>query len=84
MLCDSVKPALYFFKIPRARIGFTRIRLIIAHVTLAHATLNNRGTARLKKRKASYSDRLASSLKSYSIEENVRSKIFASEINKKD
>jgi hypothetical protein len=52
----NVKPILNFFKIPRIKIGLTRIRLIIAHVTLAHATFNNRKTIRLGERKASYSD----------------------------
>jgi hypothetical protein len=83
MFCDSAKPTLYLFKIPRVRIYLTRIRLIAAHATLTHATLNNRKTARLRKRRASYSDRLASSSKSHSIEENVRNKVFAGEINKK-
>jgi hypothetical protein len=84
MLYDSIKPAFYFFKIPRARIGLTRIRLVIAHVTLAHTTFNSRGTARLKKKRASYSDRLASSLRSHSIEKNVKNRVFAGKANKKD
>jgi hypothetical protein len=84
ILCGSAKPTLHFFKIPRARIYLTRIRLIAAHVTLTHATLNSKGTARLRKRKASYSDRLVSSSRSYSIEKNIRNKIFAGEVNKED
>jgi hypothetical protein len=84
VLCDNIKPAFYLFKIPRARIGFTRIRLVIAHATLVHATLNNRKTARLRERKASYNDRLVSSLRNYNIEKNVRNKIFAGKINKKN
>jgi hypothetical protein len=84
MLYDSVKPAFYLFKTPRARIGLTRIYLITAHVTLAHATLNNRRLARLKKRRTSYSDRLASSLKNHNIEKNMRSRVFAGKADKKD
>jgi hypothetical protein len=84
MLCGNAKPTFYFFKIPRARIDPTKIRLITAHVTLAHATLNNKGTTRLKKRKTSYNDRLASSSKSYNIEKNVRSRVFANKADKKD
>jgi uncharacterized C2H2 Zn-finger protein len=83
VLYGSAKSIFYLFKIPRVRIYPTRIRLIVAHVTLAHATLINRGTARLKKRKASYSDRLASSSRSYNIEESMRNKIFAGKINEK-
>jgi hypothetical protein len=56
MLCGSVKPILYLFKIPRVRIYPTRIRLIVAHVTLVHATFNSKGTARLRKKRASYND----------------------------
>jgi hypothetical protein len=84
VLCDSTKPAFYLFKILRVRIGLTRIRLVAAHVTLAYATFNNKGTARLRKRRASYSDRLASSLKNHSIEENIKSRVFAGKVNKKD
>jgi hypothetical protein len=47
VLCDNVKLILHLFKISKIRIYFTRIRLIITHVTLTHATLNNRETARL-------------------------------------
>jgi hypothetical protein len=83
MLCGNVKPILYFFKTPRVRIYLTRIRLVAAHATLIHATLSNRETARLEKRKASYNDRLASSSKSHSIEKSVRSRVFAGKINKK-
>jgi hypothetical protein len=56
MPCGNVKLILYLFKTPRVRIYFTRIRLIVAHVTLAHATLNNKKTARFRERRASYSD----------------------------
>jgi hypothetical protein len=84
VFCDNAKPILYFSKIPRAKIHFTRIRLVTAHATLAHTTLNNRRTARFKKKRASYSDRLASSSKSHNIEKNVRSRVFAGKVNKKD
>jgi len=84
MFYGSAKLIFYFFKIPRVKIYFTRIRLIVAHVTLAHTTLSNKGTARLKKRKASYSDRLISNSRSHSIEKSVKSRVFAGEINKKD
>jgi hypothetical protein len=83
VLYGSIKPTFHFFKIPRVRIYFTRIRLIAAHATLTHATLNNKKTARLKKKRASYSDRLASSSKSHNIEKNVRNRIFAGKANKK-
>jgi hypothetical protein len=84
MFCESVKSAFYLFKIPRVKIDFTRIRLIIAHVTLAHAIFNNSGTARLKKRRANYSDRLTSSSRSHSIEKSIKSRVFAGKINEKD
>jgi hypothetical protein len=84
MLYGNIKPIFYFSKIPRVRIGFTRIRLITAHVTLAYTTFNNRGTARLWERRTSCGDRLISSLRSYNIEKSVRSRVFANEINKKD
>jgi hypothetical protein len=83
MLCGSAKPILHLFKIPRVRIDLTRIRLIAAHATLAHAIFNNRETVRLGKRRANYSDRLASNLKSHNIEESVRSRIFANKVGKK-
>jgi hypothetical protein len=83
IFCGNAKPILYFFKIPRVRIYSTRIRLVAAHVTLIHATLNNRGTARLEKRKASYSDRLTSSSRSHNVEKSMRNKIFANKINEK-
>jgi hypothetical protein len=83
VLCGSAKPIFYLFKTPRVRIYFTRIRLIAAHVTLAHATFNSRRTARLKKRKASYNDRLTSSSRSHNVEKNVRSRVFANKINEK-
>jgi hypothetical protein len=79
----NIKPIFYLSKTPRARIYLTRIRLIAAHATLAHATLNNKETARLKKRKASYSDRLVSSSKSHSVEKNVKNRVFAGKANKK-
>jgi hypothetical protein len=84
MLYDNTKPTLYLFKTPRVKIYSTRIRLIAAHVTLAHATLSNKETARFRKRKTNCNDRLASSSRSYNIEENMRSKVFAGKINKKD
>jgi hypothetical protein len=84
VLYDSAKPIFYLFKIPRARIDFTRIRLITAHVTLAHATFSNKKTARLKKRRASCNDRLISSSRSYNIEKNMRNRVFANKINKED
>ena len=84
MLCGNIKPTLYLFKIPRAKIYITRIRLITAHATLTHATLSSKETARLRKRRASYSDRLVSSLKSHNIEKSVKSRVFASKANKKD
>jgi hypothetical protein len=67
MFCGSAKPTFYFFKTPRARKYSTRIRLVITHVTLAHAIFNNRETARLRKKKASYGDRLASNLRNHSV-----------------
>jgi hypothetical protein len=79
MLCGSAKPTLHLSKTPRARIHPTRIRLVAAHATLAHATLSSRGTARLWERRASCDDRLASSLRSHSVEESVRSRVFAGE-----
>jgi hypothetical protein len=83
MLCGSTKPTFHLSKTPRARIDLTRIRLIIAHATLAHATFSNRETARLGKKKANYSDRLVSSSRNYNVEKNVRSRVFAGKINKK-
>jgi hypothetical protein len=83
IFCESAKPAVFFFKSSRVRINLTRIRLITAHVTLAHATLNNRETARFWKKKANYSDRLASSSRNYNIEKNIKSRIFADKANKK-
>jgi hypothetical protein len=56
VLCGNIKLTFHFSKIPRIRIYLTRIRLIAAHVTLVHAIFNNKGTARLRERKASYSD----------------------------
>jgi hypothetical protein len=84
VLCGSVKPTFYLFNIPRVRKYLTRIRLVVAHATLAYAIFSNRGTVRLGERRASYGDRLASSLGSYSVEKSVRSRVFASKINKKD
>jgi hypothetical protein len=83
VLYGNIKLIFYFFKIPRVRINLTKIRLIVTHVTLAHATFSNRGTARFGKRKTSCSDRLASSSRNYSIEESVRSRVFAGEADKK-
>jgi hypothetical protein len=48
VFCGSAKPILYLFKTPRVRIYPTRIYLVAAHATLAHAILNSRGTARLR------------------------------------
>jgi hypothetical protein len=67
IFCGSAKSTLYLSNIPRARKHLTRIRLVIAHATLTHATFNNKGTARFWKRRASCGDRLVSSLKSYSV-----------------
>jgi hypothetical protein len=67
MFYDNAKSTFYFSKTPRVRKYLTRIRLIITDATLIHATLSNRGTARLWKRKASYDDRLISNLRSHSI-----------------
>jgi hypothetical protein len=83
VFCGNTKPTLHLSKTPKVKIDFTRIRLITAHATLAHATLSNRETARLKKRKTSYNDRLASNLKNHNIEENMRSRVFADKVNKK-
>jgi hypothetical protein len=83
VLCGNIKPIFYFSKIPRAKKYLTRIRLITAHVTLTHATLNNRKTAKFGKRKASCGDRLTSSLENYSVEKNVKSKVFVNKTNKK-
>jgi hypothetical protein len=47
MFYGNVKSIFHFFKIPRVRKYLTRIRLIAAHVTLTHAILSNRETARL-------------------------------------
>jgi hypothetical protein len=82
VLCGNVKPILYLFKIPRARIYPTRIRLIAAHVTLTHATFSNREMARFGKKRASYNDRLVSSSRSHSIEKNIKSRVFAGKANK--
>jgi hypothetical protein len=79
----NAKPIFNFFKIPRVRIYLTRIRLVVAHATLVYATFSNRGTARLWERRASYDDRLASSLRSHSIKKSVRSRVFAGEANEK-
>jgi hypothetical protein len=84
ILCDNAKPIFHLSKTPRVRINPTRIRLIIAHVTLAHATLNSKETARLKKKRASYSDRLASSSRSHNIEKNIKNRVFAGKADKKD
>ena len=84
VLCGSVKSTFYLFKIPRVRIYFTRIRLVTAHVTLTYATFSNRRTARLRKKRASYNDRLALSSRSYSVEKSMKNRIFAGKINKKD
>jgi hypothetical protein len=84
ILCGNAKLILYFSKIPRVKKYFTRIRLITAHVTLTHAILSNEETVRLKKKRASYGDRLASSLESHNVEKNIKSRIFASEINKEN
>jgi hypothetical protein len=43
----SVKSIFYLSKIPRVRIYLTRIRLVIAHATLTHATFSSKKTARL-------------------------------------
>jgi hypothetical protein len=83
MLCGNAKPIFHFFKIPRARIYPTRIRLIAAHATLAHTTFSNKETARFRKRRASYSDRLASNSRNHNIEKNIRNRVFAGEANKK-
>jgi hypothetical protein len=81
MLGGSAKPTFHLFKTPRVRIDPTRIRLIATHATLIHATFSNRGTARLKKKKANYSDRLASNSRSHNIEENIKNRVFAGEAN---
>jgi hypothetical protein len=47
MLRGNIKSILYFFKIPRAKIYLTRIRLVVAHAILIYATLSNKRTARL-------------------------------------
>jgi hypothetical protein len=80
----NIKPIFYLSKTSRARINLTRIRLIITHATLAHATFNSKKTARLKKKKASYNDRLISSLRNYNVEKSVKNRIFAGKTNKKD
>jgi hypothetical protein len=82
ILCGSIKSTFHLFKIPRARIYLTRIRLIAAHATLTHATLSNKETARLKKRRASYNNRLASNSRSHNIKESVKSRVFAGKANK--
>jgi hypothetical protein len=46
VFCGNIKPTFYFFKILRVRKYLTRIRLIIAHVTLAYAIFSNRETAK--------------------------------------
>jgi hypothetical protein len=84
IFCGNAKSTFHLFKTPRAKKYLTRIRLIITHVTLTHTTLSNRETARLRKRKASYGDRLASSLESYNVEKSVKSKVFAGKVNKKN
>jgi hypothetical protein len=84
VLYGNIKPTLHLSKIPRARIDLTRIRLITAHATLTHATFNNKKTAKLGKKRASYNDRLISSSKNHNIEKNIRSRVFAGEVNKKD
>jgi hypothetical protein len=84
IFCSNVKSTFYLFKILRVRKYLTRIRLIITHATLTHATFNNRKTVRLKEKRTSYGDRLASNLENYNIEKNMKSRIFASKINKKD
>jgi hypothetical protein len=84
VFCGSAKPTFYLFKIQRVRIDFTRIRLVIAHVTLAHATFSSRETARFKKKRASCNDRLASSSRNHNVEKNVKNRVFASETNKKN
>jgi hypothetical protein len=84
MFCGSAKPTFHLFKTPRVRIYLTRIRLIAAHATLTHTTLSNRGTAKLRERRASYSDRLASSSRNHNIEKSIKSKVFAGKANKKD
>jgi hypothetical protein len=83
ILCGNAKSTFYLSKTPRARIYLTRIRLVTAHATLIHATLSNRETARFKKRRANYSDRLASSSKSHNIKKSMKSRVFAGEANKK-
>jgi hypothetical protein len=83
MLCENIKPAFHLFKSPRAKINLTRICLITAHATLTHTIFSSRGTAGLKKRRASCGDRLTSNLKSYNIEKSVRSRVFVNKINKK-
>jgi hypothetical protein len=80
----NVKPTFYLSKTPRVRIYPTRIRLVAAHVTLAHTTFNSKRTARLRERKTSYNDRLTSSSRSHSIEKSVKNRVFAGKINKKD
>jgi hypothetical protein len=84
MLYGNIKSILHLSKTPRVRINPTRIRLVAAHVTLIHATLSSRKTAKLRKRRANYSDRLISSSKNHNIEKSIRSKVFAGKINKKD
>jgi hypothetical protein len=82
VLYDSAKPTFHFSKTSRAKIHLTRIRLVAAHATLAHATLSNKRTVRLKKRRASYNDRLVSNSRSYSVEKSVRSRVFANKTDK--
>jgi hypothetical protein len=84
IFCGNAKSIFYLFNTPRVRKYLTRIRLVIAHATLTHATLSNKKTARFWKRRASCGDRLTSSLKNHSVEKNVRSRVFASKIDKKD
>jgi hypothetical protein len=83
VLYGNVKPTFHFSKIPRVRIYLTRIRLVAAHVTLTHTTFSNKRTARLRERKANYSNRLASSSRNHSIEKSIKNKIFAGETDKK-
>jgi len=83
VLCGNAKPIFYLSKILRVRIYFTRIRLVAAHATLAHATFNSKGTAKFRKRRASYNDRLVSNSRNHNIEKNVKSRVFAGKVNEK-
>jgi hypothetical protein len=84
VFCGNIKPIFHFFKTPRAKKYLTRIRLIITHATLAHATLSSGRTAKFRKRKASCGDRLASNLKSHSVEKSIKSRVFAGKANEED